>query len=180
MTPGYENLRERAKGLEEENFRFRAFLKHHIGLPSKEVDGLVFASAEKVWTRIDCTACANCCRELTPEFTEKDVARLAAHLGMNESEFTSKYLTRAKSRNESQPVMRELPCPFLKDNLCSVYEHRPTACRGYPYLDKSDVISRTLSMIGRTAECPAVFEVWEELKKATGFRRRARSSHSTE
>jgi hypothetical protein len=31
-------------------------------------------------------------------------------------------------------------------------------------------------MIGRLSECPTVFEVWEELKKATGFRHHSRST----
>jgi hypothetical protein len=44
-----------------------------------------------------------------------------------------------------------------------------------PYLDtlalhKPDFTARTLSMIGRLSECPIVFEVGDELKKATGFR----------
>jgi hypothetical protein len=47
-------------------------------------------------------------------------------------------------------------------------------CRDYPYLDKPEFTFRTLSMIGRLSECPAVFEVWEQLKVATGFRRRGR------
>ena len=60
--------------------------------------------------------------------------------------------------------------PFLKDNCCAVYEHRPANCRDYPYVHKPVFTARTFSMIGRLSECPIVFEVWEELKKATGFR----------
>jgi Fe-S-cluster containining protein len=73
--------------------------------------------------------------------------------------------------------MRERPCPFLKDNRCAVYEYRPANCRDYPYLYKPDFTARTLSMIGRLAECPAVFEAWEELKRAAGFRYRPRQAH---
>ena len=90
---------------------------------------------------------------------------------MTSAEFAAKCLKQADSAADSPPVMRERPCPFLKDNRCSVYEYRPDNCRNYPYLDKPDFTARTLSMIGRLSECPAVFEVWEELKRATGFRR---------
>lgn len=39
---------------------------------------------------------------------------------------------------------------------------------------KDYVLERTLAIIGRLSECPAVFEVWEQLKVATGFRHRGR------
>jgi Fe-S-cluster containining protein len=67
--------------------------------------------------------------------------------------------------------MRERPCPFLKDKRCGVYEQRPASCRNYPSLDRREFSARTLGMIGRLSECPVVFEVWEELKRATGFHR---------
>ena len=74
----------------------------------------------------------------------------------------------------AQPwVMRERPCPFLKDKRCAVYEHRPASCRGYPYLDRPEFTARTLGMIGRLSECPVVGEVWENLKQATRFRSRS-------
>jgi len=134
------------------------------------MDKLVFETTERVWKKIDCTACANCCRVLSPTLGESDVERLATHLGMSRAEFASKYLTQAESTADYPWIMRERPCPFLKDNLCTVYEQRPSSCREYPYLHKPDFTARTLSMIGRLSECPIVFEVWDELKKATGFR----------
>ena len=174
MTPDPVKLRQMAEAGADANFKFRDFLKHRTRLSSKEVDNLVFEIAERVWKRTDCTGCANCCRVVAPTLSENDVERLASHLGMNSFEFASKYLKQAESAADSPWVMRERPCPFLKDNRCSVYEHRPATCGGYPYLDKPDFTARTLSMIGRLSECPAVFEVWEELKRATGFRHRPR------
>lgn len=35
-----------------------------------------------------------------------------------------------------------LPCPFLRDNRCSVYEHRPLACRTLINLDDDDLLCR--------------------------------------
>ena len=179
MTPDPVNLRQMAEAGADGNFKFRDFLKHRTNLSSKEVDQLVFEISERVWKRIDCTACANCCRVATPAFTEKDIERLATHLGMTNSEFAAKYLKEADGAADSLPLMRERPCRFLKDNRCSVYEHRPDSCRGYPFLDKPNFTARTLGMIGRLSECPAVFEVWEELKRATGFRHSPRQARQT-
>ncbi|HEY2172027.1 MAG TPA: hypothetical protein VGJ30_20560 [Candidatus Angelobacter sp.] len=82
------------------------------------------------------------------------------------------YLKRSEPGDDNPWTTCTTPCPFLKDNLCSVYEDRPADCSGYPYLYKPDFVSRTLGMIGRTFTCPIVYEVMEELKKSTGFRRR--------
>jgi Fe-S-cluster containining protein len=167
-------LPELAEERAEENFEFRQFLKHHPKLRSEQVDSLVFRISDQVWKGIDCTTCGNCCRAVSPTLQEEDVKRVACHLGMSPPEFEAKHLKPTESAADAPWIMRERPCPFLRDNRCTVYEQRPANCRDYPYLDKPDFTSRTLSMIGRLAECPAVFEVWEQLKIATGFRRRRR------
>jgi len=170
MTPDPAKLPEMAKARENENYRFRHFLKHHSRLSSKEVDGLASEISARVWQRIDCTTCGNCCRSVSPTFSQNDIDQLGRHLGMDGSEVISKYLKPAESSDENPWIMRKCPCPFLKDKRCTVYESRPANCRDYPYLDKPDFTSRTLAMIGRLSECPAVYEVWDELKQATGFR----------
>jgi Fe-S-cluster containining protein len=160
-----------AEAKAQENYAFRDFLKHRTRLSSKEVDTLVSTISKRVWKKIDCTACGNCCREVGPTLNQHDVERLAAGLGMNTSQVEARYLRPADSTSDFPWIMRERPCPLLKDNRCTVYDHRPANCRDYPYLDKPDFTSRTLRMVDRISECPAVFEVWEELKEATGFRR---------
>jgi uncharacterized protein len=166
-------LQQMAEARADENFRFRDFLKHRTRLSSEEVDHLVFEIAPGVWKKTDCTACGNCCVVLSPSLGEEDVERLAGHLGMAGSEFKSKYLQPAESAADEPWVMRERPCPFLKDKRCAVYEHRPASCRNYPYLDRPKFTARTLGMIGRLSECPVVFEVWEKLKHTTRFRSRS-------
>jgi uncharacterized protein len=158
----------------DENYDFRDYLKHRTRLSSKELDQVVCEISARVWKNTDCTECGNCCRETVPAFTSKDVERLAGRLGMSRSQFESEYLKPADSAADSLPLMRQSPCPFLEGNRCSVYEHRPDNCRDYPYLDRPHFISRTLSIIGRLSECPAAFQVWEELKGVTGYRRRSR------
>lgn len=171
MTPDPVKLRQMAEARLDGNLKFRDFLKHRTNLSSEQVDYLIYETVQKVWKRTDCAACGNCCREVVPTLSQDDIDRLAMHVGMSSSALASKYL-KPVERTEDYPwIMRERPCPFLKDNRCSVYADRPANCRDYPYLDKPDFTARTLSMIGRISECPVVFEVWEALKQATGFRR---------
>jgi uncharacterized protein len=118
---------------------------------------------------IDCTTCANCCREVKPTFSEEEVSRLAHRLGMTPQKLIENYLERTETGDENPWQTRTTPCPFLQDNRCSVYDERPADCRGYPYLYEPDFAFRVWGMIERTFTCPIVYEVMEELKKILGF-----------
>lgn len=163
-------IRTLAEKKEDENWRFRRFLKGNSDL--EDVDRQVFAITQRVWAGIDCTKCANCCREMQPTFSEEEVDRLACRLAITREQFIEAYLERSEPHSDNPWRTRTTPCPFLKDNLCSVYEDRPADCGGYPYLYEPDFVFRTIGMIGRTFTCPIVYEVMEELKKSLGFRRR--------
>ena len=41
----------------------------------------------EVWQEVDCLTCANCCKTMTPTFTNKDIRRISAHLNMKPFEF---------------------------------------------------------------------------------------------
>jgi uncharacterized protein len=160
-------IRQLAARREDQNFRFRQFLKTGCSLNPYEIDELVFQTTRRVWAGIDCTTCANCCREVKPGFSEEEVGRVARRLGMERQQFIETYLE--PSEEDKLWRTRVTPCPFLKDNLCSIYEDRPAECSGYPYLYQPDFVFRTLGMIERTFTCPIVYEVMEELKKSLGF-----------
>jgi Fe-S-cluster containining protein len=162
-------IHELAKNKEDENWRFRQFLKTRCKLDSDEIDRVVFETTQRVWAGIDCIACANCCRHVHPTFSEEDVERLARRLEMDIRQFTENYLERTKDSSANPWQTHALPCPFLKDNCCSVYEDRPADCRGYPYLYEPEFESRTMAMIDRTFTCPIVYEVIEELKGSLRF-----------
>jgi len=154
---------------EKENLRFRQFLKGHCNLEPDELDQRVFDATRRVWAGIDCTTCANCCREVKPTISQEEVDRVACRLGIERQQFIETYLERSSAGSDKPWQTRSTPCPFLKDNLCSIYEDRPADCSGYPYLYEPDFIFRTLGMIERTFTCPIVYEVMEELKKSLGF-----------
>jgi Fe-S-cluster containining protein len=172
MAVDLVQIRQKAESKEDENFRFRRFLKTKCNLKPDEIDRRVFAATRHVWAGIDCTKCANCCREVKPTFREEEVDRLAGRLAMTREQFIETYLERSEPDCEAPWTTRTTPCPFLKDNLCSVYEDRPADCSRYPYLYEPDFVFRTLGMIDRTFTCPIVYDVLEELKKSLGFLRR--------
>lgn len=156
---------------EQENLRFRQFLKGFVD--DVDIDRRVAEITERVWAGIDCTTCANCCREMKPTFSEQEVSRVAGRLGIDLQQFINTYLQKTEP-GESKPwETRITPCPFLKGNLCSIYEDRPGDCRDYPHLYRPAFVSRTWAMIERTFTCPIVFEVMEELKKCLRSERRA-------
>src|ERR1035441_966245 len=128
-------IRKMASKKEKENWRFRQFLKGSEGL---DIDRCVAAITERVWAGIDCTTCANCCRELQPTFSEEDISRVARRLGMDRQQFINTYLQKTQNGESNPWETRTTPCPFLKGNLCSVYEDRPGDCSDYPHLYKSD------------------------------------------
>ena len=165
-------IRTQAEKKEDENWRFRTFLKTRRNLDPEELDSRVVEITRRVWAGIDCTQCANCCREVKPTFTEAEIERLAGRLALTREEFIEKYLEPAETESDNPWRTRTTPCPFLKENLCSVYEDRPANCSGYPYLYEPEFLSRTMGMIQRTHTCPIVYETLEELKKSLRFSRR--------
>ena len=167
-------LRALAQEKEDENWRFRQFLKGRCELAPEEIDQRVVAATERVWAGIDCTNCANCCREVRPTLSEEEARRLAQRMEMAPQPFIEAYLERTEPGDENPWQTRTTPCPFLKDNRCSVYDDRPADCRGYPYLYEPDFVFRTMGMIERTSTCPIVYEVMEELKGSLGFVRQRR------
>jgi hypothetical protein len=162
-------IRELSHKKADENWRFREFLKGQCDMEPDQIDRHVFETTRRVWAGIDCTACANCCREEKPSFSEDEVIKLARRFGMEREQFMERYLERTEVNSENPWQTRTKPCPFLKDSLCSVYEDRPADCSGYPYLYKPGFVSRSIPMLERIPTCPIVYEVVESMKESTGF-----------
>lgn len=124
---------------------------------------LVKEEDAKVWQETDCTTCANCCKTMTPTYTKADVKRIAAHFEMTEKVFFEKYLTRDEDTDDV--INKQIPCPFLKDDKCSIYAIRPKDCADFPHHFRRpfDVYNETyLQNLGR---CPATFRLVERLEK---------------
>lgn len=164
-----EKIRLLGERNEQQNFKFRSFLKY-TDMASSEIDSMVLEIYDHVRREIDCSECANCCKQFTPLLDEHDIRRFIKKLDMDAAEFKSRYLEEAKADDDKETYQfRELPCPFLLNNRCSNYHNRPRQCRAYPYLHKKDFTSRLLSVIYNYSVCPIVFNVFEHLKN--NFRR---------
>ena len=155
-----DRIRALAREMDEENWHFRAFLK---GCNASELDRKVHRLQREFASRIDCTTCANCCKEVSPILSQTDVMRLSEYLGIGISDFSERYLKPSKDADRHR--IRERPCPFLRKNRCTVYEARPDACRSFPHLHKKDFISRTIQVVTNCHICPIVINVFEELKE---------------
>lgn len=165
-------IERRAAEHETEDLHFRSFLKGRLSWSDSRLDAAVQETADRVWERIDCRQCANCCRTMQVEIDDDDIARLAPRLGMSVEEFHEKYVTMAVF---DEKILKTQPCVFLgEDNTCSVYDDRPKVCRDFPYLHAKDFRSRTYMMIDNTAVCPIVYNVWNELKEDLWRSRRRR------
>ena len=156
-------IRRYARRNEDQDYRFRAFLKGDVDLSYAEIDTVVRETTADVWSKIDCLTCGNCCRTLQIVVDDRDIRRLATRLGVTPRQFSEQFVGIAPDKTKH---FLSTPCTFLgADNACSVYEDRPQACRDFPYLHEDHFAARTLMMIENTATCPIVFNVWHSLKQ---------------
>ncbi|MBN1765730.1 MAG: YkgJ family cysteine cluster protein [Sedimentisphaerales bacterium] len=140
-------------------------------MSDEQIDTLVFTITDRTWDSIDCTECGRCCMELKPMLSEKDQFRLAKRLEMNIEQLRKQFLEYDDTDiDEPGWRIKDHPCPFLWDKVCTIYEERPENCRQYPYLHKPNFTYRTWGMIEPTFTCPVVYCVIEELKEKLGFR----------
>jgi len=160
MLPEYTRAIEIAKSRKKETKKFFERLKK---LKPSDLDAVTNSLHDQAFEHIDCLKCANCCKTLGPRFTQKDIERLSDHFRIKESAFAEKYL---RMDEDGDYVFQSMPCPFLEsDNLCSVYDQRPQACRDYPHTQQRKIIQKLSITYHNAMICPAVAEVVEGLKK---------------
>ncbi|MBN2393945.1 MAG: YkgJ family cysteine cluster protein [Anaerolineae bacterium] len=162
-----QKIAQLAQQREDENWAFRSFLKASA-MPSEELDAIVHELYEEVAAAIDCRACANCCRRITPTPTIEEIKRLAAALQISVETFKVQYLE--QEGDHKGRLLR--PCPLLQDNVCSVPTHRPLDCVDYPYLLREGFRTRLFGVLANYEICPIVFNVYEQLKGQLWRRRR--------
>jgi len=160
METDIKKIENIAKLKEKENWAFRSFLKGY-DLTVEELDSIVNELNTAVSAEIDCTRCANCCKKVSPVFHEKDIQNLYKHIGISERDFQKQFL---KKDLDGDLVLKACFCPFLKDNLCTHYAHRPQNCESYPHLHKKDFVFRLIGVLENYEICPIVFNVYELLK----------------
>ncbi len=90
-----------------------------------------------------CTMCGACCTG--PEgyvlFTDEDLARMSAHLGMTEDAFREQYTHETEAGRSLTEFKTDhgFDCVFLDrvtipgKAVCPIHEARPTQCRTFPW-----------------------------------------------
>jgi uncharacterized protein len=153
----FSKLLEKAKRLKKENKKFLL-----SSSKKRDLDEKFHALHEETFAKIDCLTCANCCKTTSPIFRDVDIDRIAKHLGIRPSQLTEKYL---HIDEDNDWVLNSSPCVFLgEDNYCSIYEHRPKACREYPHTDRKNMSQIMELTYKNTLVCPAVASMVEQLK----------------
>jgi len=97
----------------------------------------------------------------------KDIKSLTLLTGQTSHDFKIEF---TEKDEDGDLHFKLLPCPFLLDKKCSIYDSRPADCKSYPHLHKKDFLSRLFGVIDNYSNCPIVFNVYEELKIKFHFR----------
>jgi Fe-S-cluster containining protein len=85
---------------------------------------------------LDCFT--RCCHDVSILLTPYDVLRMKRALQLDSSEFLERYTFVMQSRDSKVPVIflqmkaDSQTCPFVSEQGCGIYAHRPWACRMYP------------------------------------------------
>jgi Fe-S-cluster containining protein len=160
MEERIKQLPQRAKDAKKSTKKYFEKIARQV---PKNLDQTIQTLHEEVFAVTDCLKCANCCKTTSPIFRDKDIEKIAHHLGIRPGKFVELYL---QMDEEEDYVLRQAPCPFLgADNCCAVYEVRPKACREYPHTDRKQFHQILQLTIKNTAICPAAFEIVERLKQ---------------
>lgn len=107
-----------------------------------------------------------CCQDVNILLTPYDVLQLKNALGLSSDEFLEKHAIVLTKENQLIPLvflkMREgdKRCPFVSEQGCTVYEHRPWACRMFP-LDTAE--DGTFHLIADSSRCKGLDaeETWQ-------------------
>lgn len=159
------NLRSFRKLAQLQKRRLRRFLTKIEKAPPRGLEKLTHTLEKEVWAEVDCLSCANCCKTMTPTFTNSDLKRISAHFGQTVDEFKEKWLY--KERSTGDWMNKKQPCQFLnlKDNKCSIYAIRPDDCAGFPHLPKK--MKDYVHVHKQNVEyCPATFRIVEKMMDA--------------
>ena len=79
--------------------------------------------------------------QLIGEAVRRKPARLKEALRLKDAATDPGYAGRQRS---AEHRVLGTPCPFLKQGECSVYEHRPFACRTHLSLDDDDLLCQLI------------------------------------
>ncbi len=132
FSPKY--IVKRAKSKENQNLRFRSWLKWHVS--EKELDEAFRELHEELFANYNCCQCGNCCRMYRTTVEPSEMERIAEALGITVEELKEKYL--------------------LHENDIDAFPA--------PYTDRPDRMHSLYAVMEYAGMCPVVYEIVERLK----------------
>ena len=156
-------ITEQSLAFFEQNERFKTYLKNS---DSSDLDQIVYQLNDEVSALIDCQQCGNCCKTLMIVVTDEEADQVSTLLEKNRTEFDEQYLEKGAN---GLMLMNTMPCSFLKENSCTIYENRFEGCREFPALHLPGFNKRLFSHFMHYGRCPIIYNVMERLKIALNF-----------
>lgn len=171
MIIGLDEIKVLAEQRKDEFDVMRYQLQYDDDLQDEDIDALAESVAQPIIAAIDCTKCANCCRNLDVQLGEDDLQRLAEGLNVPIEAIRQHVELIPSDDPDIVGIFKPKPCAFLTGNLCSVYAHRPTACRDYPQFTP-DFRWMLNWMIEGAHLCPIIYNVLDVMvAKVDGLQR---------
>ena len=121
-----------------------------------------------------CRQCGKCCRDLIQK--DRGILRgltlLPEEVDLFPEEFVKPYLGLGRRPHESgfNVIAYQLTyedCPKLEENLCTIYENRPTTCRQFPF--SLDLDEENEPILGIDMNCPAASEMVTNMNGTVEF-----------
>jgi Fe-S-cluster containining protein len=158
-------LKQHEKDFTSNKKSLTKFLKKFDDKSVSGINALVDNASEETWKEVDCLACANCCKVMTPTFTKADLKRISKHFRMSEKDFYTKWLETDKDNGDK--VNRIQPCQFLnlENNKCSIYEIRPEDCAKFPHFKRKPFADFNHIHTQNIEYCPATLKFVSKLQE---------------
>ncbi|MFQ9704684.1 MAG: YkgJ family cysteine cluster protein [Enterocloster clostridioformis] len=148
-----------AKKREDENYKFRSFLKGHAD--EEELDKQFLRLHKELFADYDCNKCRNCCKMYKGSIPEEDVEKDAEYLDITVEQFIDFFLE--KEACGIGYHTKHMPCDFLQeDGNCKLGDCKPDSCKKYPYTDQPERLCSLLGMLDTVAICPVAFEIFRK------------------
>ena len=160
-----KELKQLANKKEDENYRFRRYLKNHAD--EEELDRQFKKLHEKYFKIYDCRKCRNCCKEIGISMSEEELDKICNYLKLDKEKYIEKNLI----NNYGEYSFKDTKCKFLDEcNNCQIENCLPITCKEYPYTNKEERLFSLLGVVANASVCPVVYEILEELKHEYHFR----------
>ncbi len=100
--------------------------------------------------------------------SDEEADNLSIQLQQNRKDIDEHYLEKGSN---GLMIMNRMPCPFLDNKRCSIYEHRFEGCKEFPALHLPNFTKRMFTTFMHYERCPIIFNVIEQMKDEMSFNR---------